>query len=78
MHQVPKCIQPQLCKARNYCNKYFNSMDNFLVWSKDGRTSVVQQSVQYSDNHSLGDLLENNGRFKEDKVQQLTVPQSRN
>lgn len=27
-------------------------MDNFLVWSKDGRTSIVQQSVQYSDHHS--------------------------
>ena len=27
-------------------------MDNFLVWSKDGSNSVVQQSIQYSDNHS--------------------------
>ena len=27
-------------------------MDNFLVWSKDGSNSIVQQSIQYSDNHS--------------------------
>lgn len=27
-------------------------MDNFLVRSKDGSKPIVQQSVQYSDNHS--------------------------
>ena len=27
-------------------------MNNFLVWSKDGSNSIVQQSIQYSDNHS--------------------------
>lgn len=52
MHQVPKRIQPQVCKVRNYCNKYFNSLDDFLVWLKDGSNSIVQQSIQYSDNHS--------------------------
>lgn len=51
-HMEKEYTLPQLCKARNYRNKYFNSMDNFLVWSKDGSNSIVQQSIQYSDHHS--------------------------